>query len=136
MSSAISLRRGRLPATLADRSIVIPMQRRGHGEHVARFRSKRADQEAAPIRTDVKHALKSCGGAIEATYASLPQLSFLSDRDEELFGPLFAVCAVLAPAKVGELNQCAHERWPKSTFCIRHAGPHVTHRKSCAEPHK
>jgi hypothetical protein len=100
---------GRLPATLADRSIPVPMQRRGPGESVARFRFERAKQEAGPIRKDIERTVKSFASEIKATYASLPELAFLSDRDEELFAPLFSVCAVLAPARVKELERCARE---------------------------
>jgi hypothetical protein len=100
---------GRLPATLADRSILVPMQRRSPGESVARFRFDRAKQEAGPIRKDVEETVKRFTCEIGATYASLPDLTLLSDRDEELFAPLFSICAVLAPARVEELERCARK---------------------------
>jgi hypothetical protein len=100
---------GSLPATLKDRSIVIPMQRRGPGEKVERFRFERSKKEATPIAKEAKETVKSFASEIAATYASLPELSFLSDRDEELFAPLFSVCAVLAPERVAELRECARK---------------------------
>lgn len=98
---------GHLPATLADRSIVIPMQRRAPGESVARFRYERAKCEAQPITAAIKAAVGASGEEIKQTYSNLPELSFLSDRDEEIFSPLFAVCAVLAPGRVKELETAA-----------------------------
>lgn len=75
---------GPLPGTLADRSIAIPMQRRAPGESVARFRFSRAKQAADPVRSAVERSLKALAPEIEKTYAELPELSFLSDRDEEI----------------------------------------------------
>lgn len=51
--------------------------------------------------------MKAFAGEVEAIYSRLPELSFLSDRDEELFAPLFSICAVLAPARVDELRSDA-----------------------------
>lgn len=98
---------GSLPAALRDRCIVIPIQRRSQGETVARFRYERANLEAKPIRARVEQTVKALAEQIKATCSSLPELPFLSDRDEELFAPLFSVCAVLAPARVEELKKCA-----------------------------
>lgn len=98
---------GRLPSTLADRSIIIPMQRRAPGETIARFRFERAKGEAEPIRHKVEQIVKAVGGEIREAYAGLPELSFLSDRDEEIFAPLFSLCAVLAPGRIQELQHCA-----------------------------
>jgi hypothetical protein len=100
---------GSLPAALRDRCILIPMQRRAPSEMVARFRFERARREADPIRGAVEQTAKAFVGEIGVTYSSLPELSFLSDRDEELFAPLFSICAVLAPARVEELKQCAQK---------------------------
>jgi hypothetical protein len=98
---------GHLPDTLRDRSIVVPMQRRGPGDSVARFRFERARRETIPIRTAVERTVHGLAGEIQRTYAESPDLSFLTDRDEELFAPLFAVCAVLAPGRIGALEKCA-----------------------------
>lgn len=98
---------GRLPATLADRSIVIPMQRRAPGESVERFRFGRARRESEPIRHQVEETYAALGGEIQEAYASLPPLFFLADRDEEIFSPLFAACAALAPSRIKELQDSA-----------------------------
>jgi hypothetical protein len=110
---------GSLPATLRDRCILIPMQRRAPGESVARFRYERARREAEPVRGAVEQTAKAFASEITVTYSSLPELSFLSDRDEELFAPLFSICAVFAPGRVQELQRCAR------TLCDAKAGDSV-----------
>lgn len=100
---------GRLPGALADRSIIIQMQRRRPGEHVDRFRLRRAKREAEPIQDEAVRAVKLLSDEIAEAYSKLPELSFLTDRDEEIFSPLFAVCAILAPDRVKDLQQCAKE---------------------------
>jgi hypothetical protein len=98
---------GALPPTLADRSIVVSMQRRREDESVRRFRFARARQEATPIKAHMEEQVKTCFSELKAVYADLPQLDFLSDRDEELFGPLFAMCSVFAPARLSEFERIA-----------------------------
>lgn len=98
---------GHLPATLANRSIVIPMQRRAPGESVARYRLARIKREANPIRAAVERAGKAFAGGVKTAYDELPELSFLTDRDDEIFSPLFAVCLGLAPGRVQELEKSA-----------------------------
>jgi hypothetical protein len=98
---------GPLPPALADRSIMIPMQRRKSGETLRRFRFSRAEAEADSIRSDIEKQANACGKEVSAVYADLPAMDFLGDRDEEIFAPLFAVCAVFAPARLAELEHCA-----------------------------
>ncbi len=98
---------GDLPLSLSDRSIVIRMQRRSPSEPVARFRFSRATTEVSPTKAAVELIVRERLGEITETYAALPDLGFLSDRDCELFSPLFAVLAVLAPARVAELERSA-----------------------------
>jgi hypothetical protein len=98
---------GTLPGALKDRCIVIAMQRRAPGDRVARFRSGRTKQEAVPVQEAITRTVRALVSEIQAAYSDLPELSFLSDRDEELFAPLFSVCAVLAPGRLKELEGCA-----------------------------
>lgn len=91
---------GNLPPTLVDRSIVIPMQRRRVDEAVRRFRFARSAAEAKPIQEEIERRVKACADELGSVYAELPGLDFLSDRDEELFGVLFAVCSVFAPCSL------------------------------------
>ena len=100
---------GTLPGALKDRCIEIAMQRRAPGDRVARYRFGRTNREATPVLGAVRRTVKAFGGEIEAAYLDLPELHFLADRDEEPFAPLFSVCAVLAPARLEDLQRCARE---------------------------
>ena len=98
---------GRLPGALGDRSIQVVMQRRRPGDKAARFRFGRAAQEAAPIREAVEETAKVFASVVVRTYSNLPDLGCLTDREEELFAPLFSLCAILSPARIQELENCA-----------------------------
>ncbi len=98
---------GTLPPTLADRSIIVPMQRRAKSEPVSRFKFVRAKEEVKPLVALIKLAAKTFAAEIKATYTDLPELPFLTDRDDEIFSPLFAVCAVLCPVRLKELEASA-----------------------------
>jgi hypothetical protein len=98
---------GGLPPTLRDRCIIIPMHRRAPGETVERFRGERARREAEPIRADVERTVYAFTGNIQLLYSSEMEIPLPSDRDEELFVPLFSICHVLAPDRVEELKECA-----------------------------
>jgi hypothetical protein len=110
---------GSLPAALRDRCIIVPMHRRAPGERVERFRLARARREAAPIKADIERIVKDFTGNIEALYSSPLEIPFLSDRDEEVFAPLFSIFSVLAPDRVEELNECAR------ALCAAKAGDAV-----------
>jgi hypothetical protein len=98
---------GSLPLALRDRCVIVPMRRRAPSERVERFREGRARSEAEPIRADVERTVHAFTGNIQEQYSSPLELGFLSDRDEELFAPLFSICYVLAPDRLEELKECA-----------------------------
>ena len=102
---------GRLPETLSDRSIIIAMQRRTPQQRVERFLLGRAKAESEPIREAITNFATTSESRIRAEYERLmnADLSFLSDRDAELWIPLFSICSVLAPDRVPELTQAAKQ---------------------------
>jgi len=91
--------------TLRDRSIVIEMVR---GESSKRFMYDEAQNEGAVLRSEIQSLLKHQVNrqAIEAKYKEM-RAAFLSDRDEEIWLPLFAICAAIAPERVRELQRTA-----------------------------
>src|SRR5262249_60861134 len=95
--------------TLADRSIIITMQRRTASQKVERFLTARATAEAKPIRDSLAHFAALHQSPIEKTYERFLQsdLNFLGDRDADLWMPLFAVCAIAAPERLKELRPSA-----------------------------
>jgi hypothetical protein len=98
---------GGLPDTLADRSICITMQRKTASQTVARFLYSKGKAEAEPIRASQAAWAKQHRETVRTAYEGMSDLGFLTDRDADLWMPLFAVCAVAAPNRVGELRQCA-----------------------------
>jgi hypothetical protein len=98
---------GGLPDTLADRCVCLTMQRKTESQEVERFLSTRVKPAATPIRQSLIAWAMENNSAVEAAYAEMGDLGFLTDRDADLWMPLFAVCAVAAPERIAELKVCA-----------------------------
>ncbi|HEY7388847.1 MAG TPA: DUF3631 domain-containing protein [Bryobacteraceae bacterium] len=100
---------GRLPDTLLDRSILIHMKRRVRTQTVERFRMKRATEESKPIQKRAADCVKTHADAIESAYQKVLEtdLTFLNDRDADLWTPLFTICLVVSPERRAELEKCA-----------------------------
>ena len=98
---------GALPDTLADRSICITMQRKTPSQVVDRFLQGRARADAGPLRELLTEWAEICRESVRVAYEAMDDLKFLSDRDADLWMPLFAVCTVAAPERLEELRQCA-----------------------------
>jgi hypothetical protein len=98
---------GGLTDTLADRCIIVTMQRKTPSQTVDRFLQGRAKADADPIREPVAEWAKNSFASVRSTYEGLDDLRFLSDRDADIWMPLFAVCAVAAPDRLQELRRCA-----------------------------
>lgn len=91
--------------TLRDRSIIIDMKR---GEPQKRFMYDEAQREGQVLRAEIKEYMKSdeFKGSIQSYYGSL-RAQFLSDRDEEIWLPLFALCKVFAQDRMRDLQRIA-----------------------------
>jgi hypothetical protein len=102
---------GRLPDTLLDRSIVIHMKRRSKSQPVERFRLAKATSEAKPIHDSAARFVKTYAAAMEETYQQVldMDLEYLSDRDADLWTPLFTVCAVIDSKYLPDLKKYALE---------------------------
>jgi hypothetical protein len=74
---------------------------------VGRFLSKCAKKESELLRETMEKLAEARGKEIGEVYENLQGFTELSDRDEEIWQPLFAVCAVLAPERLGELREAA-----------------------------
>jgi len=97
---------GNFPQTIADRSIVITMQRRRDSEGVARFLQRTAGPEGKGLRERAEAFVMQRREEISAAYLAT-NLEFLSDRDAEAWAPLFAILAVADPSRLAELRACA-----------------------------
>ena len=96
--------------SLRDRCIVVEMQRTMGGTRIE-FVRQFAKEEGAEIAYEVEDALLERSGAIQDAYLNYhnlyASLGFLRDRDRELWKPLFALCQVLAPERVHDLERSA-----------------------------
>jgi Protein of unknown function (DUF3631) len=88
--------------TLRDRSIIVRMVR---AEAPTRFVHAIAQDEGAALAVRIAEAAKGQGEAIVAAYQSSGYLPWLQDREEEIWQSLFAICRILAPAEVPELER-------------------------------
>jgi len=98
---------GGLPDTLADRCVCLTMQRRTESQKVARFLSSRAGAEVEPLRQRLIEWARKSHTAVKIAYEEMGDLKFLSDRDADLWMPLFAVCAVASPERIAEFKASA-----------------------------
>jgi putative DNA primase/helicase len=80
---------GRLPATLEDRSIVLPMKRKTSNERVERFRPERIVDELEVVR---RKALRWVADNLETLRESDPTIpDVLNDRAQDNWRPLLAI---------------------------------------------
>jgi len=90
--------------TLRDRSIVIQMRR---GEPARRFVYAAAKEEGAALREMINATVSSKAEEIAQAVRSFEGLSFLTDRDEEIWSPLFILCRLICPDRIDELTRAA-----------------------------
>jgi Protein of unknown function (DUF3631). len=104
---------GRLPDTVADRSIGIHLVRRARGEKVERFRKREAQTWATPIRNDLE-AWSNRAGVKANLREARPELpDELSDRQQDITEPLLAIADMAAGdwpeyAREGLVTLCNH----------------------------
>jgi hypothetical protein len=80
---------GRLPDTVADRSIRIELRRRAPNEPVARFRRREVEAEARPLK---ERAARWTAAHLEALRTARPSIpSALDDRAADGWEPLLAI---------------------------------------------
>jgi putative DNA primase/helicase len=90
--------------TLRDRSIVLSLCR-GHAPH--RFVFSEAQSEGKEFRDRLTELIPIHSQSIADAYTDLGRLDFLTDREEEIWTPLFTICRVLCPDRWGELIRVA-----------------------------
>lgn len=90
--------------TLRDRAIVITLRR---GEAPMRFVYEAAKNEGAAIREKIAFWAAEQALTVAEQYQRHPGLSFLTDRDEELWLPLFAIMDTMAPELAPDFQRVA-----------------------------
>lgn len=102
---------------IRDRSIVFDMVR---GTPKQRFIYSQAKAEGQAIRERAALILEDYRGPIVDRYTRHEGLKFLtSDRDEEIWLPLFAVCSVIEPEAIEELKRIAVDMATEKTTPAR-----------------
>jgi hypothetical protein len=97
---------GTFPQTIADRAIVIAMQRRKDSERVERFLHRMAKPEGEALCKRAENFMEARCAEISAAYVAT-NLEFISDRDAEAWAPLFAILSVADASRAAELQSCA-----------------------------
>lgn len=102
--------------TLRDRSIMLTMRR---GEPQRRFTFDVAMAEGTGLHGEIVKWAKTHADALGERFQRHAGLPFLTDRDEELWTPLFAVCEELAPELVTYLRRVAVDSATEKTAVAR-----------------
>jgi hypothetical protein len=87
--------------TLRDRSIIVRMVR---AEPRERFVYEPAKFDGRVIRELAAQAIEDNRSAILDAFTKFQGIKFLTDRDEEIWTPLFVMCQTLAPHRMKELQ--------------------------------
>jgi hypothetical protein len=104
---------GKLPRTIASRSIPIRLQRRAKGEPIERFRARRAAAELDPLRLRLAAFLQLVAAELEAADPAIPEA--LSDRQADCWEPLLAIADAAGddwPARARAAAVALHEHDP------------------------
>lgn len=90
--------------TLRDRSIVVQLVR---GRPAMRFLYEVAKNEGQIIRERIASYMELARPKVADAYLKHQGLSFLTDRDEEIWTPIFTLASVLVPERLEELTRTA-----------------------------
>lgn len=90
--------------TLRDRSIIVRMLR---GEPKERFTYEAAKMDGEVLRTEAASILADKTSELIQSYVDYKGIEFLTDRDEEIWTPLFVMCEAIAPERMKELRRVA-----------------------------
>lgn len=102
--------------TLRDRAIIIRMQR---AEAKERYVYVKAQAKGKDLQVELAKLANAKREDIRDVYTRHKGLDFLTDRDEEIWLPLFALCEVLAPSRVEELKRIAVDMATEKTSPAR-----------------
>lgn len=106
--------------TLRDRSIIVTMKR---GSPEARFDFKTAGKEGEELQDEIAEEVKSNGSFVKVGLhyggKEFALSEFLSDREEELWLPLFILMRILCPKRQDELKRIAVDMATEKTAPAR-----------------
>jgi len=116
---------GKLPDTVASRSIPIRLKRRTAQEEVERFRRRRVERVAAPLRARIEAFATEIGHALIDAEPELPDE--LGDRAADVWEPLLAIAHAVGGwwverAERAALALSAHDASEDDTLGVRLLG--------------
>jgi hypothetical protein len=95
---------GRIPDTVASRSIAIEMRRKLHGEQVESFRQREVETAALPIRNVLGEWVDK--GAVETLTPMRPEaIPTITDRQNDMAEPLLAIAQLAGGRVASEANE-------------------------------
>lgn len=113
---------GRLPDTVADRSIPIRLKRAARGEHVERFRRRDVEGQAAKLRAKVEMWAGATIGNLRDARPGLPET--LTDRQQDGAEPLLAIADLAGgewpqAARLALIELCAEAQAGDESIGVR-----------------
>lgn len=93
--------------TLKDRSIIVRMRRATVAVEMERFVFEPTKAEGAVLRDRIAEWIEENHSALIDSFVKFQGIDFLTDRDEEIWTPLFVICQMIAPEKLAELQRLA-----------------------------
>lgn len=97
---------GELPATVADRSIIVRMRRRAAEQSIERFRPRIAEHEAGPVKFTLEAWTLVAADVLARLEPPLPET--LSDRAVDAWEPLLAIGAFAGGEWADRAQRAAH----------------------------
>lgn len=104
--------------TLRDRSIIVEMQR---GEPKTRFAYETAKADGEEIGQAIKCLVAENLEKIQSCYSSM-DIRFLTDRDSEIWRPIFALAQAIEPESIPELSRIAVDMATEKTANVKRYG--------------
>lgn len=92
--------------TLKDRSIIVRMKRADVAS-LEPFKYETQKAEGAALRDEITAVLEEKRFDILEFFTNFPGIKFLTDRDAEIWTPLFCVASMLCPERMEELSRVA-----------------------------
>lgn len=102
--------------TLKDRSIIIRMRR---GEVSKRFTYEGAKTEGAELREMIALTVEENRSQLLEMFEQFAGITFLTDRDEEIWSPLFVIAKLFCPSRILELESTAVDMATEKTQAKR-----------------
>lgn len=103
--------------TLRDRSVIVRMKRM---DTPTRFVHEIVKARGAELRDTITSELEPHLQTIAQAYMDFKGIEFLTDRDEEIWSPLFVLANILCPERLPELSRIAVDMATEKTIAKRH----------------